>query len=110
MNETSPVESPRRNVLLLVLIGIAALLTVVLGIVLLLLVNPFKRLANTPVTKGRNAANLQDFSRTNMISIRLGDDESGAGLTHVQPKDGQTTVESIDGVTARAVHLEPGRT
>jgi hypothetical protein len=110
VNETSPVESPRRNVLLLVLVGIAAVLTVLLGIVLLFIAKSPRHFANTPAAKGENMVNLHDFSRTNAISIQLGGDESGAGLTHVLPKDGQTTIESIDGVTARAVHLEPGRT
>lgn len=97
--------------LLLVLVGIAALLTVVLGIVLLLLAKSPKRFANTSATTAQaTGGRTREFSLTNVISIQLGDEESGAGLTHLQPKDGQTTIETIDGVTARAVHLEPGRT
>lgn len=115
MNETPPVQSSHRSVLLLGLVGVAVVLTVILGLIFLLMVKSPKPGVNAPdvashVTTDQTISNLQDFSFTNVISIRLGDDESGSGLTLVEPRDGQTAIESIDGVSARAVHLEPGRT
>lgn len=46
---------------------------------------------------------------TNVVTIRLGEDESGDGLTLVKERDGHTDIESIDGVAARVVRLAEGR-
>lgn len=55
-------------------------------------------------------ATVEDYSRSNSVTVALGGDERGHGLKHVSnPGDGITAIESVDGVAARVGRLARGR-
>src|SRR4051812_19040326 len=59
----------------------------------------------------RKAPDAADYGLSNSVSIALGGTEQGYGLKHISNlKDGLTTVETIDGVAARALRLDATRT
>jgi len=53
----------------------------------------------------------KDFSRSNSVSILLGEKESGAGLRYVEgQRDGLTTIQTFNGVQCRYLNLTQNRT
>src|SRR5712672_2333974 len=67
--------------------------------------------APAPVNFTANLSTHADYSVSNSVTFFLGEDESGHGLTSSQNAgDGRTTIESIEGVIARAQRLTNNRT
>jgi hypothetical protein len=59
----------------------------------------------------QKVAEGEDYSVSNSVTIVLGDNEERHGLKHIaDQKDGQTEVESIEGVSARVLRLTGTRT
>jgi hypothetical protein len=116
MENTGSSESKRTPVLLFVLLGIAAALMFVLGVGLFLYLKSDRRMASVLLTPpeatdaGQEGAGIQDFSQTNTVTILLGESEAGHGLVHLGTRsDGQTAIESIDGVSARVLRRPDNR-
>ena len=124
MNETPPVQRQRTSVLLSVLVGVAVLLTVALptvGFLWLKSEQPVAQAAHVaaaveatpPAIVAETPPTVPEppvLPAADAVSIRLGEDESGHGLTLVKERDGHTEIESIDGVAARVMRLAGGRT
>jgi hypothetical protein len=50
----------------------------------------------------------KDFSTSNSVCVRLGQDESGGGIVHISTeRDGLTAVGSVEGVACRYMDFEP---
>src|SRR4051794_10210227 len=115
MNETPPVQRERTSLLLPILLGLAALLTVVLLIAGFVWLKSRKLPAHTAEATPLAAVGEATVPEppalrpTNVVNIRLGEDESGHGLILVKERDGHSEIESIDGVSARVVRLAAER-
>ncbi len=116
MNEPPLLPRERRPLLRLILPGAAVLLMVLLLGALFRFLNSRRNAANGPVAPpavaepGPRFSEPQELAPTNVVTIRLGEDESGRGLVLIdRERDGRTTIESIDGVMARVLRLEEGR-
>lgn len=78
--------------------------------------NSHRNAANGPVTPpvvaepGPGFSELQELAPTNVVTIRLGEDESGRELVLIdRERDGRTAIEAIDGVLARVLRLADDR-
>lgn len=98
------------------LLFVVAGLTITLAILLALFLHfrgP-RSVAPAAATTDSRAADFSpggDFGPSNSVTILLGDREVAHGLMHVDDqRDGVTDVETLDGVSARALRLQDGRT
>src|SRR5438477_13207047 len=116
---SEPIQPPRpgpsRTVLFIVIgVALTLMLLFVSSIFLFLhyrhsLTRPAGAPARINVTA--DLSTPADYSLSNSVTVFLGEDESGQGLTASQNVgDGRTTIESIEGVAARAQRLTNNRT
>src|SRR6185503_3560553 len=116
MDETLRPQRERQRLLLFVLAGAAAFLMVVLVLAVFLLGNARQRAADAAMSSAavdaaEKSPETQNLELTNSVTILLGEDESGHGLTHLEDeKDGRTIIESFDGVLARVARLAGTKT
>ena len=121
----SPAEPPRPGfrTVLFVLVGVAVVLALVTGGVLGLMLMRSPRAAETvaqspapevdaeviAVAAPEVASAEKDFSQTNTVTLRLGEESPEDGLRHLaEERDGRTTLTNLDGVVCR--HMQrPGR-
>lgn len=113
-NELPGTRQPLRQVLLVFLLGMGAVLLIIA------VKSDLFRFRNAGghsevVAEGQPTAEeaapilppAPDFSTSNSVSIRLGEEEAGQGLILIDSeRDAVTTIESFDGVTARVVRLD----
>lgn len=110
-----PRPGPSRTIIF-VLIGVALLLILLvvssIGLFLLYRHNLTRSVTTpAPVTVASNATVPEDYSLSNSVSVVLGENERSYGLIRSQNSgDGRTTVESIEGMSARAQRLTNNRT
>jgi hypothetical protein len=118
MDEPRETQPPRSSILLFVLVGAAAFLTLILSVFLFYLLKARKNVPDQVPQVTQSAAPARELiSQTESptpgdgITIRLGEDEVGRGLKHIDDqKDGSTTNESINGLAARVLRLTGTRT
>jgi hypothetical protein len=117
MDESRETQPPRSSILLFVLVGAAAFLTLILSVFLFYLLKARKNVPDQVPQVTQSAAPAREIiSQTESptpgdgITIRLGEDESGQGLKLIDQKDGSTTIESIHGLAARVLRLTGTRT
>lgn len=107
-NELPGTRQPLRQVLLVFILGMGAVLLII-ALRSDLLRTP-KVVAEGQPTAEEAASMLPpapDYSTSNSVSIRLGEEEAGQGLILIDSeRDAVTTIESFDGVTARVVRLD----
>ena len=118
MERLPPGEPGHRSpILLYVLVGAAAFLTLFLSVFLFFLLKARKDVPDQVPQVTQSAAPAKEIiSQTESpmpgdgITIRLGEDESGQGLKLIDQKDGSTTIESIHGLSVRVLRLTGTRT
>ena len=113
MNEPRETQTPRSPILLYVLVGAAGFLTLILSVFLVYLLKA--RVPDQVPQVTQSAAPAREIiSQTESPApgdgIRLGEDEAGRGLKLIDQKDGSTTNESINGLSARVLRLTGTRT
>src|SRR5437763_227533 len=113
MAETTPNQRGRSRKLLFILMGIAVMLTAMFVVTVSLFLRSRQNrteIAVAPTDRNvvQDVSQPEDYALSNSVSITLGGEERGHGLTHnANEKDGLTVIEELDGVSSRALRLGP---
>jgi hypothetical protein len=108
-------KHPPSKPMLVVLLSVAAGLTIILAILVALFLRSRSQrtvdsAAATTDSRGAGFASDEDYGASNSVTILLGEREAAHGLRHIDDqRDGVTSVETVNGVSTHVLRLQDGR-